>query len=123
MSSNLRLTRICEYCGDQFTARTSVTKFCGQQCAARAYKARSRKRTVERSDKETISRFTLSVVALQAQNYLSVQDVCTLLGVSRWTIYRVAESGRLPMARFGRRIVFKKDDVERLFSAVTAQET
>ncbi|MGD9588721.1 MAG: helix-turn-helix domain-containing protein [Pyrinomonadaceae bacterium] len=115
MSSNLRLTRICEHCGDQFIARTSVTKFCGQPCASRAYKARFRKRAVERSDEETISRFTIPIVALQAQNYLSVRDVCSLLGVSRWTIYRVAESGRLPMARLGRRIVIKKDDIERLF--------
>src|SRR5690554_6590748 len=29
MSSNIRITRVCQFCGNSFTAKTTVTKFCG----------------------------------------------------------------------------------------------
>ncbi|MFA6334291.1 MAG: CHC2 zinc finger domain-containing protein [Bacteroidales bacterium] len=29
MGSNIRVQRICQYCGKEFTARTTVTKYCG----------------------------------------------------------------------------------------------
>ena len=38
MSSNIFVQRICEECGNEFTARTTVTRFCGDRCAKRAYK-------------------------------------------------------------------------------------
>ena len=39
MSSNIFSQRICEECGNQFTTRTTVTRFCGDRCAKRAYKS------------------------------------------------------------------------------------
>ena len=38
MSSNIRITRACQYCGDSLTAKTIVTKFYGDNCAKKAYK-------------------------------------------------------------------------------------
>ena len=116
-SSNLWLTRICEYCGESFTARTTVTKFCGHLCASRAYKKRARTQAASKSDEETVSKLSLQLRALQAQSYLTVQDACTLLGVSRWTICRASESGQLRIARIGRRIVIRREDIEKLFAA------
>jgi len=42
MSSNIRVLRICKLCGEEFIAKTTVTKFCGDRCAKRAYKARKK---------------------------------------------------------------------------------
>lgn len=116
MSSNLRLQRLCDYCGDEFTARTTVTKYCGHLCASRAYKARARHTAIKRSDEETVSRISLPLAALQGQSYLSVEDACVLLGVSRWTVYRVAETGQLRTARMGRRILIRRKDIELMFA-------
>ncbi len=29
MSSNIKLQRICQHCGNEFTAKTTVTQYCG----------------------------------------------------------------------------------------------
>lgn len=54
MSSNIRITRICRFCRESFTARTTVTKFCSHRCSSRAYKQRERDRNVEKSVSETL---------------------------------------------------------------------
>lgn len=43
MSSNLKIRRICQHCGQEFVARTTVTRYCGDYCAKKAYKLRGRK--------------------------------------------------------------------------------
>lgn len=40
-------------------------------------------------------------------------QVAAALGVSRWTVYRLAGEGRIPSARIGRRRVFPKVAVDR----------
>ena len=54
MSSNIEVLKICQHCEMEFTARTTVTKYCGDACAKRAYKARKRVEKVEQSNKETV---------------------------------------------------------------------
>ncbi len=53
MSSNIQVQRICQHCGNEFTARTTVTQYCSDTCSKRAYKARVRAGKVEQSNKET----------------------------------------------------------------------
>ena len=38
----LRFKKHCEFCGTEFTAQKSSTRFCSHMCASRAYKARKR---------------------------------------------------------------------------------
>jgi hypothetical protein len=40
MSSNIRINRICEYCGQEFQAKTTVIRFCTHTCTSRAGKLR-----------------------------------------------------------------------------------
>ena len=47
MSSKIEVQRICQYCEQEFTARTTVTKYCSHKCGQRAYKARKRAETIE----------------------------------------------------------------------------
>ncbi len=116
MSSNLEITRICQLCGNQFTAKTTVTKYCSHRCASLAYKARQRGESLERSHKETAEIISTPVIELQAKDFLSISDACKLLGVSRWTLSRAIDGGRLNAVRFGKRIVIKRAEIDRLFS-------
>ena len=52
MSTNIKVQRICQFCGKEFTARTTVTQFCGDNCAKRGYKAWIRAQKIETSNKE-----------------------------------------------------------------------
>ena len=42
MSSNIHIPKTCQFCGKAFIARTTVTKYCGNSCAKKAYKKRKR---------------------------------------------------------------------------------
>ena len=44
MSSNIKVERICEWCGKKFIAQTTVTRFCSKRCAEHSYKERLRQR-------------------------------------------------------------------------------
>jgi excisionase family DNA binding protein len=60
-------------------------------------------------------------VKLGMDNLISVEQAAQRLGVSFWTVYRLARSGRLASIRLGRRRLFQEQDLERLISA-TRQE-
>src|SRR5689334_13258905 len=49
MSSNIRLVKICESCGLEFVAKTTVTQCCSDNCAKRLYKRKLRERKIEAS--------------------------------------------------------------------------
>ncbi len=53
MSSNIRIERICEWCGNRFMAQTTVTRFCSKRCAEHSYKERMRQKKMALSNQET----------------------------------------------------------------------
>lgn len=116
MSSNIRILRICEFCGNEFTARTTVTKYCQHRCASYAYKARTRNKKVEKSNAEISEIISAPMVEVQSKEFLNVMETCQLLGISRWTVSRAVNDGRLKAVRFGKRILIKRTEIDRLFS-------
>ncbi|MEM9547327.1 MAG: hypothetical protein AAGA77_15215 [Bacteroidota bacterium] len=38
MLSNIRINRICQFCNEEFIAKTAVTKYCGDPCAKSGFK-------------------------------------------------------------------------------------
>lgn len=118
MSSNLFIPKTCQHCGNAFTARTTVTKYCCDTCAKRAYKARKRKEKIQATLEKDLKEET------QAQNpntinhkdFLSVTEVSQLIGVSRWTIQRMIKQGRLKAVSFGRKRIIARHQIENLFN-------
>jgi len=104
MSSNIEVQRICRYCGLEFTARTTVTKHCSDDCAKRAYKARKRAEKVITSNAETHRIRIRPIEELKAKEFLSVRDVATLLGCSIRSAYRLIDSGTLKAVNLAERM-------------------
>jgi len=50
MSSNIRIEKTCLYCAEFFIAKTTVTKYCSDNCAKRAYKKRKRQEKLQTID-------------------------------------------------------------------------
>lgn len=115
MSSNIKVTRVCQFCGESFTARTTVTKYCSHGCASKAYKQRHRNKKVEISTAETVKEISAEVVELQAKEFLSITEVGQLLNVSRWTVSRAIKARRLNAVKFGRKLIVRRSDIDRLF--------
>lgn len=112
MSTNIRVQRICEYCGNEFTARTTVTRFCCKQCNSRANKARIRSLKIEVSNQSTKQVKNKSVEELKAKPFLSITETSRLIGISRRTIYRMIERGEIQRGKAGRRTIIRRADIE-----------
>lgn len=116
MTSKIRISRICQHCGAEFTAKTTVTQYCGDYCAKRGYKARIKQAKIERSNAETEAIRRKPIEQLQAKDFLSIAETCALLGLSRRTVFRLMQSGRIPTTKMGRRTVIKRASLESLFA-------
>jgi hypothetical protein len=118
MSKKIQVRRICAYCGREFTAQKTTTKYCGHPCASRAYKARVRAEKIQVSNLETQEIRNSQLEKLKAKEYLSVPEFCELVGISRRSAYRIMERGELIPGKAGKRTVIRRGDINKfLFQA------
>ncbi|TPE42491.1 helix-turn-helix domain-containing protein [Pontibacter mangrovi] len=116
MSSNIRIQRICQQCGQEFTARTTVTQYCGDNCAKRAYKARKKASKVEASNRETDRMRNKPVEEIKAKEFLTIRDTALLINCSRQTVYNLIKSNVLPAVQLSdRKTIVKRSDIDKLF--------
>jgi len=116
MSSNIKIQRICQHCGNEFTARTTTTQYCGNTCSKRAYKVRLRALKVEVSNKETQQIKSQPIEQLKAKEFLTVREVARLLNCSVRSAYYYIESGTIKAVNLGQRITrVKRSEIDKLF--------
>lgn len=117
MSSNIEIQRICEHCGNEFTARTTVTRFCGDNCAKAAYKARHRAAKIEKSNKQTLQIKLKPIEDLKAKDFLTVKEVATILNCSIRSVYYLIENGKIKAVNLGQRITrIQRMEIDKLFN-------
>ncbi len=116
MSSNIQVQRICQHCGNEFTARTTTTLYCSHRCNSAAYKAKIRTGKVEVSNKETQRIKSQPIEVLKAKEFLTVRDIATLLNCSVRSVYYYIESGTIRATNLGQRITrVKRSELDKLF--------
>lgn len=108
----MRYTRICAFCGKEFTAYKSCTQYCSHQCSQKAYKARhramNRKIVVSRDHEQIISEYT-------KKDVVSIREAIVYLGISRSTLYRYIQSGMIPSMKLGATVRLRRADLDCLF--------
>ena len=120
MSSNIQVQRICQHCGKEFTARTTVTQYCSDTCSKRAYKARLRAGKVEQSNKETQRIKNQPIEELKAREFLTVTQVSKLIGCSRQNVYNLINTGKLKATNILlKKTIVKRSDLDKLFKEPT----
>lgn len=116
MSSKIKVQRICHYCGTEFTALTTVTKYCSQRCGSMANKAKKRAEKLEKSNNETKQIKTKPIEELKAKEFLTVREVARLLNCSVRSAYYYIESGKIKAVNLGQRITrIKRTEIDKLF--------
>jgi|JI6StandDraft_1071083.scaffolds.fasta_scaffold39861_3 excisionase family DNA binding protein len=116
MSSNIKVQRICQHCGNDFTARTTTTLYCSHRCNSAAYKAKQRAAKVESSNNETQRIKIKPIEVLKAKEFLTVRDIATLLDCSIRSVYYYIESGTIRATNLGQRITrVKRSELDKLF--------
>jgi len=117
MSSNIRIQRICIQCGNEFTAKTTVTQACSDKCRKAAYKARNRNEKIEASNNETLRIKAKPIEDLTGKQFLTVPEVALLMGCSKRTAYRLISKGMLPgSTNLSERLTrVKRSELDKLF--------
>ncbi len=116
MSSKIEIQRICQHCSKEFTARTTVTRFCSNRCASIAHKQKVRFSKVEESNKQTQQIKTKTIEELKAKEFLTVREVARLLNCSVRSAYYYIESGTIKAVNLGQRITrVKRSEIDKLF--------
>ncbi|WP_171037806.1 helix-turn-helix domain-containing protein [Dyadobacter luticola] len=124
MSSNIKIKRICEHCGKEFTAKTTVTRFCGDDCAKRNYKLRKKnikqqrmEEKINESNKHTQLVRDKPKVQVLEKEFLTVKDAAVLLACSTKAIHLMIASGKLNAINLGvRKTRILKSEILNLFA-------
>lgn len=117
MSSNIRINKVCQHCNKVFTAKTTVTKFCSDQCAKANYKKRHKDIRIELSQAHTDQQLA-EIKQQERKNpvtgsveMVSVNGLSVITGLSERTIFRLIKDPAFPRVKVGKRLLFKKDCV------------
>ena len=116
MSSKIYTQRICQFCDKEFTARTTVTKYCSHQCNRKDYKKKLKNKIIEISEKESINTKLKPLVSIQDKDILSLKETALLLGISRTTLYRLRKKGIIQFTELGNKKVVLRQSIDLMFS-------
>jgi excisionase family DNA binding protein len=114
MSSNMSIEKVCDFCQCKYIAKKTTTHYCTLKCASRAYKKRAREEKIVKSIETENNKRPYNPV-VKEKEFLSINEVCMLLGASRWTIYRLVESGKIKAAKLGRKTLIQRLEIDNLF--------
>lgn len=116
MSSNIQINRVCENCKQDFTAKTTTTRFCSTKCNSAAYKSKLKEAKVQKSNTETARIKITPVLETMMKAYYTIEDLSQIFGMSKRTFYRIIEKGELPHAKLGSKTFVKKESIDDLFN-------
>ena len=114
MSSNIKINRLCQNCGNEFVAKTTTTLYCSRRCNSVAYKAKIREAKIEQSNIETLQTKNKTITELNSKDFLSITETCKLIGISRRTVYRMIARGELNIGKAGKRTIIRRSDLEQV---------
>lgn len=118
MSSKIELQRICQFCEKEFTAHTTVTRYCSHSCNQKDYKQKKRQQKIKRSNGETAQIRNKRIEKIKAKEFLTVQEVAYLLNCSVRSAYYSIQNGIIPSVNLGERLTrVKRSEIDKLFKS------
>ena len=121
MSTNIKLKKVCEFCGEHFIAKTTVTRYCSHKCNSRHYKQRKREEKLGiasvKTKVEQLAIPDLEFGRLAEMEFLNIREVSVLIGISERTIYRLMKSGALKTKKIGRRTIIPRYAIDQLLNS------
>lgn len=117
MSSNLKIKRICAWCGKEFIAQKTTTACCSKQCANALYKKRKRDEAIKANNQIVEKKIEEKPIErIKDKPFLTITETAIYLGVTRPTIYGYIKRGELKVIRLGFKYLLKKEDIDKLFN-------
>ncbi|ALL07109.1 hypothetical protein AQ505_17430 [Pedobacter sp. PACM 27299] len=117
MSSNIKVKRICEFCGNSFLARTTVTRFCSHICNSRYGKRKVREEKIQASEKQVVATVVATAKDIVVAEFLTVREAARLLNISIRGIYNIIQTGRIKAVRLTpRKTLIKRIDIDQMLA-------
>lgn len=122
MSSKIEVVKICEFCNNEFIAKTTVTRYCSHKCNSRAYKQKVKESKVDKAITQTnqqkiVSATDLGLEVIKQKEFLSIKESYKLLNISERTFYRLLKNGTIPYKKLGSRTIIKRSEIDKLFAS------
>lgn len=115
MSTYLRIERTCEFCGNEFIAKTSVTRYCSRRCNNLNYK-RKNISFPEVHKNESTSNQQAPEITLKTYEFFELSEAAHLMRISKRTLFRLITAGKLTKKKIGSRTVIPKHEIKRFFN-------
>lgn len=115
MSSNIRVSKTCEHCGQEFTAKTVRTRYCSHTCNRRGYKKDERDKKLRAAKALTgveplnLRHDPVNWEELTRKPYLTVSETCLVLNVRVETLRRWIKEGIVQASRVGKKHLISRD--------------
>lgn len=123
MSSNLKIKRICAWCGKEFIAQKTTT-CCSKQCANALYKKKKRDEVIKANNQFIEKKIDEKPIErIKDKPFLTITETAIYLGVTRPTVYGYIKRGGLKVTRLGFKYLLKKEDIDELFNNPTEFHT
>ena len=117
MSNNLKIKRICAWCGKEFIAQKTTTACCSKQCANALYKKRKRDEAIKANNQIVEKKIEEKPIErIKDKPFLTITETALYLGVTRPTIYSYIRRDELKVIRLGFKYLLKKEDIDKLFN-------
>lgn len=127
MGSNIRISKICQFCNSEFTAKTIKTKFCSLTCGSKNYKKRSNEKKKEARRQEMKFMHAAGIEQLEKFEIFTIDQACLLMGISRRTLYRVISRNEIAIRKVGAKTLINRAEIdnffERLYESRKNEET
>ena len=124
MSSNLKIKRICAWCGKEFIAQKTTTACCSKQCANALYKKRKREEAIKSNNQIVEKKIEEKPIErIKDKPFLTITEAALYLGVTRPTVYSYIRRDELKVIRLGFKYLLKKEDIDKLFNTPTEFHT
>lgn len=124
MSSNIRITKICQYCQKEFIAKMTQTRYCSHPCNSKAYKRDKRDEKIaalgqhkdlgQRANQNSTNEHNWD--RLHSKQLLTLNETAVLLNVSPLTIRRWLKSGVISSSRLGKKHLFNRITINDLLN-------
>src|ERR1051326_8638062 len=119
MSSNIRVTKECEYCSQEFIAKTIQTRYCSHSCNNKAYKEAKHKKKVESVTSKTnptnqpkLNSSLINYGNLSEKEFLTINDCSQPLNITTVTLRRWIKDGVIETKRLGKKHIIKRESID-----------
>ena len=116
MSSKIEIERLCEYCGNSFTAKTTKTRYCSHDCNRQAWRENLKNEKIKASNDQQKAKALKPVQDLKSKEFLSVKEAAQIVGCSKQTFYSLINSGRIKAVNLKiKKTIIKRSEIDKLF--------